>query len=210
MTGEDDWISVSLKNGNPFFSARSICPNLYELPVRVNHANATNTANAVIGTNGTNAVNTTALSSVQFWHEALGHSSVNTWKDTSDRYVDGKLIPSRPSKFFCETCARSNAKNINPAPVHEKTSSEPYDLVHTDLAGPFLVQSLGGANFYMTLIDDHSRYAEIYFLKKKSEAINHLKAFCEKVNTKTTRYPGQIGVVSMLIMSGPTIAFQQA
>ena len=71
----------------------------------------------------------------------------------------------------------------------KKTSSEPYNLVHTDLAGPFSVQSLGGAYYYMTLIGDHTRYAEIYFLKKKSEAINHLKAFCEKANTKTTRYP---------------------
>ena len=106
---------------------------------------------------------------------------------TTDRYVDGKLIPSRPSKFFCETCARSNAKNINSAPVHKKTSSKPYDIVHTDLASPFSVQSLDGTNYYMTLIDDHTRYVEIYFLKKKSEAIDHLKAFCKKVNIKTTR-----------------------
>ena len=66
MTGEDDWISVSLKNENPLFSARSIGPNLYELPVRVNNAViGTNATNAVIGTNAVNAndVNATALSS---------------------------------------------------------------------------------------------------------------------------------------------------
>lgn len=40
----------------------------------------------------------------------------------------------------------------------------------------------------MTFIDDCTRYAEIYFLKKKSDAIKYLKDFCEKVHIRTTSY----------------------
>ena len=40
MAGEDDWITVSLKNGTRLFSARSIGPNLYNLPVHVHRGKA--------------------------------------------------------------------------------------------------------------------------------------------------------------------------
>jgi len=170
LTGEDDWISVYLKNGKRLFSVRSVGPNLYELPALVKRGKA-------------------YLSTVQFWHEALGHSSPQTWSHAVDRYPDGNLIPPHPSKFFCPTCAQSNARNITPAPTNNQQSSVCYDLVHTDLAGPFTVQSIGGSLYYMTIIDDTSRYAHIYFLKKKSDACKHLKEYSELVHNKTGRYP---------------------
>jgi len=40
LTGEDDWISVYLKNGKRLFSVRSVGPNLYELPGLVKHEKA--------------------------------------------------------------------------------------------------------------------------------------------------------------------------
>ena len=41
----------------------------------------------------------------------------------------------------------------------------------------------------MTLIDDATRYNNIYFLKKKSEAVKYLKEFCELVFNRTNKYP---------------------
>jgi len=116
MVGGDDWILVNLKNGTRLFSARSIGTNLYELPTLVNRGKAYS-------------------STVQFWHEALAHSSPQTWSHAV-RYPDGNLIPPRPSKFFCDTCAQSNARNVAPAP-NDQRSSVAFDLVHSDLAGPF-------------------------------------------------------------------------
>ena len=46
------------------------------------------------------------------------------------------------------------------------------DLVHSDLCKPMTVTSLGGYNYYVTFIDDHSQKAWIYFLKtKESEEV---------------------------------------
>ena len=155
MTGEDDWIKITLKNGNPLFSACIIGSGLYELPVLVKCRQA-------------------YLSVTQFWYEALGQSSLQTWTHAVERYSDGKLLPPHPSKFFCEQCVQCNAKNIAPTPTNQ-LSSIPFDLVHTDLAGPFSVQSLGGVHYYMTVIDDCTRYMQLYLLNKKSEAIKYLQ-----------------------------------
>ena len=45
------------------------------------------------------------ISAVQFWHEALGHSSPQMWSNASSTFADGKILPHRPSHFFCQLCA---------------------------------------------------------------------------------------------------------
>ena len=49
---------------------------------------------------------------VQWWHEALGHTSPQTWISASERYSDGSLIPKRPPHFFCDACALFNSKQL--------------------------------------------------------------------------------------------------
>jgi len=169
MSGEDDWITVSSRNGTRLFSARSIGGTLYELPVQVTRGQA-------------------ILTSVQYWHEALAYSSPQSWSHARERYPNGNILPPRPHKFFCEACAQSNARNIAPPPTQER-SKVPFDLVHTDLAAPFSVQFLGGSHYYMTLIDAGTRYTYIYFIKKKSDAVKYLKEFCELVFNRTNKYP---------------------
>jgi hypothetical protein len=118
------------------------------------------------------------LSAVQFWHEALGHSSPQIWSNASLIFADGKILPHRPSQFFCQLCTQYNSKHTNPAPL-KHTATAPYDLIHTDLAGPFHTTSMGGARYHMPIIDDYSRYTESYFLKHKSDALKSLKDFCQ-------------------------------
>ena len=43
------------------------------------------------------------------------------------------------------------------------------DLLHTDVMGPFQVKSWGGSVYTVTLMDDHSRMAEVALLQKKSD-----------------------------------------
>ena len=52
-------------------------------------------------------------------------------------------------------------------------------LVHSELCGPMTVTSLGGYNYYVTFLDDHSRKTWIYFLKTKEfeEVLKKFKEF---------------------------------
>ena len=50
--------------------------------------------------------------------------------------------------------------------------------------------SFGGSQYFITFIDDHSRYCQTYFLKKKSEALEKFKASAEAelgIKIKTLR-----------------------
>jgi len=47
---------------------------------------------------------------------------------------------------------------------------------------------MGRKKYMIFLIDDFTRYAEINFLFKKSDASQVLQTFCEKINTQTKWY----------------------
>ena len=51
------------------------------------------------------------------------------------------------------------------------------ELIHSDVFGLVPVLSLGGAIYYVSFIDDFSRNAWLYFLKKKSHVFNKFKEY---------------------------------
>src|SRR5258706_5335584 len=120
------------------------------------------------------------VSAVQFWHEALGHSSPRSWTKSLELYSDSHILPKSSSNFYCHKCATMNMKRHVPSSVNS-LSKYPYDLVYADLSGPISPQSIGSALYTLALLDDCTRFGEIFFLKHKSDAIKCIKTFCEKI-----------------------------
>ena len=49
--------------------------------------------------------------------------------------------------------------------------------MHTDVCGPMNIEAHGGYEYYITFIDDCSRYEYVYLMTRKSEAFDKLKEF---------------------------------
>ena len=62
-----------------------------------------------------------------------------------------------------------------------KGATELLALVHTDLCGSFDVQTRGGCTYFITFIDDLSRYRYVYLMKYKSELFEKFKEFRHEV-----------------------------
>ena len=54
-------------------------------------------------------------------------------------------------------------------------AKELLELVHSDLCGPMNVQARGGFEYFITFIDDYSRYGYIYLMRRKSECFEKFK-----------------------------------
>eukprot|EP00171_Calliarthron_tuberculosum_P022304 IDg22304t1 len=66
------------------------------------------------------------------------------------------------------------------APIPKVSTTRAQDLlelVHSDVAGPLPVTSKGGARYFVTFIDDKSRWTEVYPMKTKSECFKHFRRF---------------------------------
>ena len=51
------------------------------------------------------------------------------------------------------------------------------ELVHSDLCGPMSVQARGDFEYFISSIDDYSRYGYIYLMRRKSECFDKFKEF---------------------------------
>jgi len=49
--------------------------------------------------------------------------------------------------------------------------------VHLDMWGPSLVKSLGGKTYYISFMDDKTRYTQLYLLTHKSGALGAYLSF---------------------------------
>ena len=61
------------------------------------------------------------------------------------------------------------------------------DLVHTDLSGPMRTESMGGARYLMTFVEDSTRWTEVKFLKSKNQALDAFKSYKNLVETQIGR-----------------------
>ena len=62
----------------------------------------------------------------------------------------------------------------------EVQSKKILELVHSDVAGPMKTESLGGARYFVTFIDDFSRCVTVYPITQKSGVLDKFKE-CEAV-----------------------------
>ena len=51
------------------------------------------------------------------------------------------------------------------------------EFVHTDVCGPINIRARGSYDYFVTFIDDHSKYGYIYLMQHKFEAFEKFKEF---------------------------------
>ena len=56
-----------------------------------------------------------------------------------------------------------------------RRAQELLELVHTDVCGPMSIQVKGGYEYFITFIDEYSKYGYVYLMKRKFEAFEKLK-----------------------------------
>ena len=79
------------------------------------------------------------------------------------------------------------ANNIGLHFVHSLHHAENVlDIVHTDVCS-MTKKSHGGALYFVTFIDDHSRKVFVYVLKHKYQTLEAFKEFHAKVERETGR-----------------------
>ena len=61
------------------------------------------------------------------------------------------------------------------------------DLIHSDICGPMNVKARNGAIYFLTFINDYSRYGYVYLLSHRHEALDVFKRFVLEVETKLDR-----------------------
>eukprot|EP00731_Ephydatia_muelleri_P016374 Em0009g798a len=103
------------------------------------------------------------------WHKRFGHLGVSSLQRLShDRLVDGFDYDVSQQLTFCETCPQGKQHRTK-FPSSDWRAGELLGLVHSDVCGKMNEKSLGGAEYFLSFIDDKTRYVWVYFLLTKGE-----------------------------------------
>jgi transposase InsO family protein len=83
---------------------------------------------------------------------------------------------------YCIDCVKG--KYVKKIKKGAKRSSGVFEIVHTDICGPFPIKSVDGYDSFITFTDDYSRYGYIYPIKERSEALDKFKIFKAEVENQ--------------------------
>lgn len=131
----------------------------------------------------TTELNIATAGSPMIWHERLGHVNFKTLREMSSKGVvdDLEINKMTEENPFCKGCAYGKQHRLSFPKSGARRANAAGETFHVDLCGKMSTPSIGGANYFMLLKDDFSRYYHVYFLKDKTDVLDNLMKFYAEV-----------------------------
>ncbi|GJT62586.1 retrovirus-related pol polyprotein from transposon TNT 1-94 [Tanacetum coccineum] len=120
-----------------------------------------------------------ALESVNWlWHKRLPHLN---FKNINKLAKQNKVL-GLPSLVYskdkpCSACEKGKHKRASFKTKQNFSIRKCLHLLHMDLFGPITPMSVNHEKYTLVIVDEHSRYKEGYFLRKKSQAAEMIMTF---------------------------------
>jgi len=118
------------------------------------------------------------------WHQRLNHLNMaNLLK--LEKMVNGMNLKEVPLHHVCEACIESKHQRTSFPKDERIRASKLLELMHSDVCGSMKSTSRGGAQYFITFIDDFLRKTHVYLLKAKGEVFEKFKAYKALVENQT-------------------------
>ena len=147
--------------------------DLYQLHIDVSVFNIEQNVNAIGIKRPRDSLNDKYL-----WHLRLGHIA----EDRVNKLEKSELLSPLTSKSYpiCESYFQDKMTKL-PFVGHGERATDLLALVYMDVCSPFDVPARGNYVYFITFIDDMSRYGYVFLMKYKSEAFEKFKEFRHEV-----------------------------
>ena len=111
------------------------------------------------------------------WHRRFAHASRQSlsYLNKVARGFDCKIDSSNSDP--CEHCCSGKQTQVPYSSVAGPRTKAPLELVHSDVRGPIKPCSIGGGEYFVSFVDDFSRYSTVFIMKSKSETFEKFKLF---------------------------------
>ena len=110
------------------------------------------------------------VSSGDLWHRRFGHLGIQSMKRLiREDMVAGMQCDMARDIGVCEACAEGKLHRLKFPTGGGNRAKAALDLVHSDVCGKVSTKSLSGSEYFLTFIDDKTRYTWVYILKSKAD-----------------------------------------
>ena len=134
-------------------------------------------------------INSLRLSSkAALWHKRLGHFHTRGLQRMINSAAVKGLPPLQFTKHTCGSCQLGKQARSKMPKETTHHASKILEVIHSDVCGPFRVQSTGGAKFFVTFVDDFSKKIWIYFISHKSHVLAKFQQFVHFIGNSTGKH----------------------
>ena len=106
------------------------------------------------------------------WHKRLGHPSEEKLRCLGEILGCNKSCNNAP----CNVCPLAKQKRL-PFVSANNISNKPFELIHCDIWGPYHINSHQNHRYFITIVDDCTRYTWTYLIRNKHEALTVIPQF---------------------------------
>jgi histone deacetylase 1/2 len=117
------------------------------------------------------------------WHRRLGHPSSFVVQQVLRK--NSLAYSPEINSYVCDACQLAKSHQL-PYPISTSVSTVPLEQVFSDVWGPAPL-SVGKHAYYVSFIDDFSKFTWIYLLKKRSDVYQVFLNFQQYVERKFDR-----------------------
>ena len=146
---------------------------------RLYYLNCSQTQQAAVAQNG-------SLPPEKLWHSRYGHLGMqNMRKLVNEDMVIGITDDMKHDIDVCGPCAEGKMHRTKFPKQSENRNDSVLGLIHSDVCGKMKNQSLGGGKYFVTFIDDKTRYTWVYIIKSKDEVFEKFLEFKAQMEMAT-------------------------
>ncbi|MCO5560594.1 hypothetical protein L7F22_014209 [Adiantum nelumboides] len=129
---------------------------------------------------------TQAMQDAELWHARFGHVGYGSLM-TLQRHnmVHDLSLLEMPPRHVCEGCVLGKMHRFAFSQDGSVRATQKLQLVHSDVCGPMRTPSVGSSLYFVTFIDDFSRFCWVYPLKAKSDVFAIFQHYVSMVENET-------------------------
>ena len=108
----------------------------------------------------------------RLWHRHFGHLNEQSLQKLMKKELANQLDYDISGRVgICESCIGGKQSKA-PFKTSTTKTSEPLELVHSDLCGKMGGKSIGGAEYFLIFLDHHTHYCWVYPFKRKDQVFS--------------------------------------
>ncbi len=119
---------------------------------------------------------------MHLWHLRLCHIAEDRITKLERMGILSNLESA--SNSTCEVCLQGKMTR-SPFVGQMARAKDLLEIIHSDVCGPFGEMARGGFVYFITFIDDLSRYGHLFLMKHKSESFEKFKEFKAQAENQT-------------------------
>ncbi|KAF2361468.1 Integrase catalytic core [Trinorchestia longiramus] len=129
----------------------------------------------------------------RLWHKRFCHRGFDNLKKLNSLNLARGLDYSLGNEnVFCENCCDGMSHRLPFSRVDQRKVRKPLELIHSDVCVKINPSSLRGESYFVTFIDDYSRYTWVYIIKNKSDVFG---VFTEFITLVENHYDHKIKIL---------------